>query len=363
MPSPPHPALLRQGPPVLRRRTLLGAALGVAAAGLAGCAGDDAPTVRLAFDAPLPAEVPDGTVLRVGDKEIQKAIEFSGEAERFSFEVSWANLSGGPETLEAFRADALDVGAVADIPPIHAAWTGLPTRIVAAKFRQDPVNHPIYQLGVAPGAGVGSLADLRGKRIAYSPGQAQGALVLRVLHRAGLARDDVKLVELASTGDVYPTALASRQVDVAPIGGINIKRYLSKYGRDGATAIPHGLRDDPGHLYAPERVLQDSAKAAAIREYVQRWARAWVWIAQNPDEWIDRYYVRDQGLSEQDGRWLVENAGVPEIPAGWSEVIARHQQTVDLLAKETGNRPLDAADLYDRRYEPLGAAAFREGVK
>ncbi|GAA3734573.1 ABC transporter substrate-binding protein [Plantactinospora mayteni] len=363
MSSPPLSALPRSGPPVLRRRTFLGAALGVAVAGLAGCADDAAPTVRLAFDAPLPAEVPDGTVLRVGDKELQKAIEFSGEAGKFSFEVSWANISGGPQTLEAFRADALDIGSVADIPPIHAAWTGLPTRIVAAKFRQDPVNHPIYQLGIAPGAGVGSLADLRGKRIAYSPGQAQGALVLRVLHQAGLAKEDVKLVELASTGDVYPTALASRQVDAAPIGGINIKRYLAKYGRDGGTTISHGLRDDPGHLYAPERILQDSAKAAAIREYVQRWARAWVWIEQNPDEWIDRYYVQDQGLSREDGQWLVDNAGVPEIPADWSEVIARHQQTIDLLARETGNKPLNAVDLYDRRYEPLGAAAFGEGLK
>lgn len=360
-PPPSHTAVPRS--PMIRRRTLLAATLGVATAGLTACAGDDAPTTRLAFDAPLPVEVPGGTVLRVGDKEIQKAIEFSGEAERFSFDVAWANISGGPQTLEAFRADALDIGSVADIPPIHAAWTGLPTRIVAARFRQDPINHPIYQLGVAPGAGVASLADLRGKKIAYSPGQAQGALVLRVLEQAGLTKDDVKLVELASTGDVYPTALASRQVDVAPIGGINIKRYLAKYVRDGGSAISHGLRDDPGHLYVRAETLLDPAKAAAIREYVQRWARAWVWIEKNPDEWIERYYVKDQGLSREDGQWLVDNAGVPEVPANWSDVIGRHQQTIDLLAKETGNQPFKAEELYDRRYESVGAAAFEEGSK
>ncbi|MFC6020811.1 ABC transporter substrate-binding protein [Plantactinospora solaniradicis] len=363
MPPPFRSAPRLPGSPLLRRRTFLAATLGVAAAGLAGCAEDDRPTVRLALDAPLPAEVPSGTVLRVGDKELQKAIEYSGQAEKLSFDVSWANISGGPETLEAFRADALDIGSVADIPPIHAAWTGLSTKIVAAKFRQDPINHPIYQLGVAPGAGVASLADLRGKKIAYSPGQAQGALVLRVLHQAGLAKGDVKLVELASTGDVYPTALASRQVDVAPIGGINVKRYLAKYARDGGSTISHGLRDDPGHLYVRAETLEDPAKAAAIREYVQAWARAWVWIEQNPDEWIDRYYVKDQGLSREDGQWLVDNAGVPDIPASWSDVIARHQQTIDLLAKETGNKPLNAADLYDRRYESVGATAFGEGAK
>jgi sulfonate transport system substrate-binding protein len=356
--SPPSIPSAAAGP-VLRRRTLLAAALGVAATGLTACAGRDTPTVQLALDAPLPVEVPDGTVLRVGDKETQKAIEYSGEIDRFTFEVSWANISGGPQTIEAFRADALDLGAVADIPPIHANWTGLPVKIVASRFRQDPVNHPIYQLGIAPGVTVASLADLRGKKIAYSPGQAQGALVLRVLRQAGLTKSDVRLVELASTGDVYVTALASRQVDVAPLGGIQVKRYQAKYGRDGATTIPHGLRDDPGHLYAPVAVLQDAAKAAAIREYVQHWARALIWVENNPDEWIERYYVQDQGLTREDGRWLVENAGVPDIPASWTEVIARHQQTIDLLAAETGNRPLRAEDLYDLRFESLAADAIK----
>ncbi|WP_241825331.1 hypothetical protein [Micromonospora sp. CB01531] len=185
--------------------------------------------------------------------------------------------------------------------------------------------------------------------------------MLRVLHKAGLTKQDVKLVELPSTGDVYATALASHQVDVAPIGGVQVKRYETKYGKDGATTIAHGLRDDPGHLYAPVTVLADPAKAAAIREYVQAWARAWRWREANPDEWIERYYVKDQGLSADDGRWLVENAGVADIPASWTEAIARHQETIDLLAKETGNKPLRAEDLYDRRYESVAADALAAG--
>ncbi|GAA2703877.1 ABC transporter substrate-binding protein [Micromonospora olivasterospora] len=343
------------------RRAFLSATLGAVALGLTACAGDETPDAALAAGAPLPESAPKGTKLVVGDKEHQKALEFSGEVDKFTFQVEFANLSGGPQTLEAFRADALDIGSVADIPPIHSHWTGIPTKIVASKFRQDPLNHAIYRLGIAPGVAVATLADIRGKKIAYSPGQAQGALVLRVLHKVGLTKQDVKLVELPSTGDAYSTALASRQVEVAPIGGVQIRRYETKYGRDGATTIAHGLRDDPGHLYAPVTVLADPAKAAAIREYVQAWARAWRWREANPDEWIERYYVKDQGLSADDGRWLVENAGVADIPASWTEAIARHQETIDLLAKETGNKPLRAEDLYDRRYESVAADALAAG--
>jgi sulfonate transport system substrate-binding protein len=345
---------------VFGRRALLSSVAGAAAAiGLGACANDDSESgAKLAAGAPLPTQVAGGTTLAVGDKEQQKAIEYSGEADKFSFKIKWANISGGPQTLEAFRGHALEIGSVADIPPIHAAWTGLPTRIVAGVFRKDPINHPIYVLGIAPGAGVQTIADLRGKKIAYSPGQAQGALVLRVLHKAGLSKDDVKLVELASTNDVYPNALASKQIDVAPIGGVYIKRYLTKYARDGAATIQHGLRDDPGHLYVPTTTLSDPAKAAAIREYVQRWARSWAWRQTHPDEWIQRYYVKDQGLTQEDGTWLVENAGAPDIPADWTDVISRHQETIDLLAAATGNKPLKAEDLYDRRFESIAAEAF-----
>lgn len=346
-------------PSIVDRRAFLSATLGAVTLSLTGCAGDNEPEVKLAADAPLPEAVPKGTKLVIGDKEHQKAIEFSGELKNLSFEVEWANISGGPQTLEAFRAKAVDIGSVADIPPIHSHWTNIPTKIVASKFRQDPLNHAIYRLGVAPGVSVATLDGIRGKKIAYSPGQAQGALVLRVLKKAGLSKKDVILVELPSTGDVYTNALSSRQVDLAPIGGVQVKRYETKFGKDGATTIAHGLRDDPGHLYAPVTVLADPAKAAAIREYVRVWARAWRWREANPQEWIERYYVKDQGLTAEDGRWLVDNAGVSDIPASWAEAIARHQETIDLLAKETGNKPLRAEDLYDRRYESVAAEALQ----
>jgi sulfonate transport system substrate-binding protein len=317
---------------------------------------------NLAPEAPIPTEIPTGMVLTIGDPVTQKALELSGEIGRLPFKVEWANFSGGPRTIEAFRASALDIGSVADIPPIHATWTGLEVKIVAAKFRKDAVQHPIYKLGVAPKAKVETLADLRGKKIAYSPGQAQGALVLRVLQKAGLTRDDVQLVELPSTGDVYPNALASNLVDVAPIAEANIQRYIENYGADGAKLIAHGLRDDPSYLYVPASVLNDPAKAAAVREYVKYWARATNWVYAHPDEWIKGYYVQDQGLTADDGAFLVKSAGEPDIPANWSEVIARQQATIALLARETGRPELKADDLFDRRFETVAAEAIVGGA-
>ncbi|RWI85017.1 MAG: ABC transporter [Mesorhizobium sp.] len=306
----------------------------------------------------LPTTIPEGTVLRIGDPETQRALELSGLIDQLPFKVEWANISGGPQTIEAFRANALDVGSVADIPPIHATWTGLKVKIIAAKFRKDPVAHPIYQLGIAPGVEVKTLADLRGKRIAFSPGQAQGALVLRVLQAAGLKKEDVNLIELPSKGDAYPVALASKQVDVAPIWGVLVKHYLHQYGADGATTIPHGLRDDPAHLYAPQAVLDDPAKAAALGEYVRYWALAARWVEQHPKEWIEGYYVATQGLNAEDGQYLVNADGQFDIPSDWNDVIVRQQATIDLLAKELNKPTIKAEDLFDRRFETIAANAL-----
>jgi sulfonate transport system substrate-binding protein len=332
-------------------------------AGCGGAADAGSGSAKLSLDAALPTTVPDGTKIVVGDPATEVALKLSGQIDKVSKFVQFANLSGGPQTTEAFRAHALDVGSVAEIPPIHATWTGLHVKIVASKFRQEPLEHPIYKLGIAPGVSVKTLGDLRGKKIAYSPGQAQGALVLKVLKKAGLTKEDVKLVELPSTGDVYSNALAAKQVDVAPIGGVQIKRYLAKYGKDGASTIDHGLRDDAGHLYVLTESLEDPGKAAAIRAYVAAWGVAQDWIDKHPKEWIQGYYVKDQGLTEADGQWLVDNAGHPDIPADWSDAIQRQQETIELLAKETGNPVIQAKDLYDLRFQSVAADAIKGATK
>ncbi|MDR2128236.1 MAG: ABC transporter substrate-binding protein [Burkholderiaceae bacterium] len=308
----------------------------------------------------IPDTVPPHTVLRIGDPKTQRALELSGDIKKLPFKVEWLNLSGGPRTIEAFRAKALDVGSVADIPPIHANWTNLPTKIVAVGFRKDAVNHPIYQLGIAPHAGIHKIQDLKGKKIAYSPGQAQGALVQRVLIKAGLRQDEVKLVEMPSTGDTYANALASGLVDAAPLGEAIQPRFIANYGKDGARLISHGLKDDPAYLYAPVEVLADPAKAAALREYVKFWARASRWVYEHPQQWVQGWFVENQGLDRQTGEILARSAGEPDIPDDWNEAIERQQETIDLLAR-VGNKPrLKAAGIFDRRFEHVAGQALKE---
>jgi sulfonate transport system substrate-binding protein len=332
---------------------LLAAVLSASAA----CGSSDS-VATLELTAALPDKVPSGTVIRVGDPSIQAIVQASDlgkELTAAGVKVQWANISGGPQSIQAFRADKLDCSAVADIPSLFAAWTGTSTKIVFQSVTLDPLKYPTYELGVAPGVKVASLADLRGKKIAYSAGQAQGALVLRVLQKAGLTRKDVTLVELTSTGDSYVTALGSKAVDVAPLGSANVKIYQAKY--PGAGVIPTGIRDDASTLYCLTKSVQDADKAAALKVYVSVRTKALLWQNEHPDQYAKVYLQDTQGLSAADAQNVIAISGTRGIPASWDNADTRLQQTADLLAEQQDHEKLDVNTLVDRRFEKVEAAA------
>ena len=319
------------------------------------------PVGALALTAAIPDRVPPGTELTVGDPATQQVLEATGWAKDLPFRIHWVRITGGPAVTEAFHARALDVGLAADIPPIHAVWVGIPVKTIAVAFRRDPLNHPSFQIAISPKAHIATLADLRGKRIAFSPGQVQGEVVLRTLREQGLSRSDVTLVEMPSTGaDVYINALIAGQIDVAPIAnGVAARHYLANFGKDGAKLLNHGaFRDDLSDLYVRTETLQDPAKAAALRQYVQVWARAQAWIQAHPDQWAKLYYVKDQGLSDDDARYVVKVSGGREIPRDWGPAVARQQEAIDLLGAETHQKSFPASTLFDRRFEMVASNAF-----
>ncbi|MEU8614838.1 ABC transporter substrate-binding protein [Actinoplanes sp. NPDC048791] len=339
----------------LRRTAIatLVAALSVTSA----CGSGDTGT-SLELSAALPDKVASGTEIRIGDPSIQAVLQAAGldkELTAAGVKVQWANISGGPKSIQAFRADKLDCSAVADIPSLFAAWTGTSTKIVFQTVTIDPLEHPIYQLGVAPGVNVTSLADLRGKKIAYSAGQAQGALVLRVLQKAGLSQKDVTLVELTSKDDAYVTALGSKAVDVAPLGAQYVKVYKTRYPQ--AVAIGTGIRDDASTLYCLTKAVQDAEKAAALKVYVSVRTKAVLWQNKHPDEYAELYYQDTQGLSAADAKDVVATDGNKGIPASWDNAVRRLQETADLLAREQKHDKIDVNTLVDRRFEQVQADA------
>lgn len=338
---------------IVPRRSFL--ALAGGAALLAACSRstsasiDSVPTRALPSGAPPP-----GTKLAISIHTAQLQLAESGLDKQLPFTVSsWPNLSAGPDVIQGFRAHSIDLASNAGIPPIQAEAIKVGARIVAVQSR----DHPIYTFATAPGSGdaIASAADFRGRKIAFSQGQAQGVVVLRALKEAGLKNSDVSLVPLPSTQ--FLTALQSKQVDVAPLGEPTLTKYLGQYGKDGARGVKTDVVDLLTVLWAPTEVLNDDAKVAAIRSFVPLWAQGAVWAWEHTDQWIQRYYVKDQGVTTADGQRIVASQSQPQFPRSWDRAIAWEQETADLMAAGGFVPKVTAEKLFDRRFEALASQA------
>ncbi|WP_326558337.1 ABC transporter substrate-binding protein [Micromonospora sp. NBC_01796] len=343
----------------LRRRTVLSSIVGAAALGLTGCVADAPARGALGLGDPLPSTVPPDTALTIAIHTSHLQLQAAGLLDDLPFVVrDWPNISAGPDVIQGFRANSIDLASNAGIPPIQARAIGFDAKIVAVQAR----TKPNYQLATAPGAAIGGLSDLRGKKIGFSQGQAQGVVVLRTLKQLGLGTDDVTLVPLNSPQ--FLTALQARQVDAAPLGEPTLTKYLRQYGTDGARAVEITALDYLTILWAPTSVLTDPARAAAVAAFIPLWARAKTWAYENPDAWIDHFYVKDQGVTAEDGRRIVAVDDRPVFPTNWDKAIGWEQETIDLMAQGGFVPTASAAELFDRRFEPIAArsvaAAYRE---
>ncbi|MEW1691114.1 ABC transporter substrate-binding protein [Streptomyces sp. NPDC091265] len=335
------------------RRSFLALTGGAIIGGLSACS-PQAETAASAEPAgKLPAGAPPpGTKLSIAVRTTRLQLKPAGLQKDLSFSVpQWPNLNAGPDIIQGFRAHSIDLAVNAGIPPIQAHAIGVGAKIVAVQVR----NNPSYVFATAPGSDIKAVDDFRGKKIGFSQGQAQGVVVLRALKQAGIDNKDVELVALPSTQ--FLTALQSKQVDVAPLGEPTLTKYLTQYGKDGARGVKTDVVDLLTVLWAPNEVLNDRAKAAAVRSFIPLWARGLTWAWENGDEWIDTYYVKDQGVSREDGERIVASLHEPQFPVSWDKAIAWEQETADLMAAGGFVPKQDVNELFDRRFEGLAAKA------
>ncbi|AOR34336.1 ABC transporter substrate-binding protein [Streptomyces fodineus] len=343
----------------MHRRVFLTSLLGAstAAVGLSGCAkGDAAADTQGASTKPLADKVPAGTSLKIASYLGQQQLQFRlAKLPKLPFTVSnWLNIGAGPDVINAFRAGSLELANNAGIPPIQAHYQGFTAKIVAI----DITRKPNYLFATKPGSDIHTVDDFKGKRLAFSQGQAQGVVLLRALKQAGLKYDEVKLVPL--TSNQFFTALQSGQVDVAPLAISQAPAYLKQYGSKGAHTIPTDVVDLLNLLWAPQSVLNDPAKAAAIAAYIPQWAQGQVWQYEHPDVWNEEFYVKTQNLTPEQARGIAKLANKPLFPPSWDEAIKWEQATADLLAEGGFVKKFDVSSLFDHRFEPIAAKAVPE---
>ena len=139
-----------------------------------------------------------GRLLRVGhQKGWLSILKARGTLEKelapLGVSVSWTEFNAGPVQLEALNVGAIDFGDVGEAPPIFAQAAGAPL-----VYAGVTVPRPKLEAVIVPkGSPIKTVADLKGKRIAYNKGSNVQYFLVKLLEKHGLKYGDVQSIFLA----------------------------------------------------------------------------------------------------------------------------------------------------------------------
>jgi sulfonate transport system substrate-binding protein len=261
--------------PILVRKSAL-VLLSSVALLLGGCGDTVAPQSSSASKSDL-----SGVKLILGDqaKGLRTVVEAANALEGIDYKVEWANFQGAAPLFEALRAGAVDLGPAGDTPVLAAATGGTPLRIVAVRRSQ---SRGIAIL-VPANSDIRTVADFKGRNVVVSSarGSISQYLLIRALANAGVDEKDVKV------GFVLPTdalsAFNAGKIEAWATFGI----YQAFAEQQGARVLISGEGINTGLTFitASDEVLTDPLKRKALSDVLQRFAKAFEWARQHPDEY------------------------------------------------------------------------------
>ncbi|KUY90033.1 ABC transporter substrate-binding protein [Burkholderia territorii] len=213
--------------------------------------------------------------------------------------VQWLEFPAGPQLLEGLNAGAIDVGTVGETPPIFAQAAGVDFVYLG---NEPPAPHG-EAIVVLPDSPIRTVAQLRGKKVAFNKGSNVHYLLVKALEHAGLAYADIQPIYLTPAD--ARAAFVQRSVDAWVIWD----PYLAAAERQlGARVIANG-----------DGLVRNTQYYLAARKYA----------AAQPQ-------VLRTLLDEVDAldRWARDH--VPEVAAQLSPLVGLDAPTLEVALKRAG---------------------------
>lgn len=336
--------------------TLLGLALaGMLFAACGGSSSSSSTTTTSAKATTASASsIPPGTVLRVGEQlqNLKTVLSITGQDQKFPYTVQYSEFVGGPPMLQAFQGGALDVGFVYSTPLIFAQSAGQTITAVAGWASEGSG----YALASSPtDHSISGWAGLKGKRVAYQEGTASQTVLLEGLKSAGLSLSDITSVNLPTTQ--IAAALQGGSADA----GITVEPLLSVYLEANPTAhvIAYGTKtiDRASFLIATGAALGNSAKSAAIADYIGRLVKAYQYLNAHPQTAIQAVFIDQYHLSPARAAEVAKRLGPSSFLQLPGDVLADQQEAADLyFAAGQIPRKINVAEQFDPRFNGLVAS-------
>lgn len=163
---------------------------------IAACNNTPAPTSSAS-----PAASPTATaakVVRIGHQKLDPftLVKARGGLEKrlqpLGISVEWKEFQSGPPMLEALNVGSIDIGRTGDAPPVFAQAANAPLLYIGGSAPKDRSSGIL----VPANSAIQTLADLRGKKIAFTKGSSANYLLAKALKSAGIKWADIEPANL-----------------------------------------------------------------------------------------------------------------------------------------------------------------------
>jgi sulfonate transport system substrate-binding protein len=322
-------------------RAIALAALAVTAGALVcACSSSSAQTATEAAD----QGSDNGVVINFGDQqqELETLLTASGVLNGAPYKVNFVEFDSGPLVDAGFAAHRIDVGDMGDLPASLAVKSGLPVKAIMVDKAIGASEYLLAEPGIT------SIAQLRGKPVAYTTGTAEQAFALRALKQGGLTQADVHQVNVSL--EQLGTALQSGAA-VASVVSVEQKAdyELDHPGAKVLATVESVSPPSYGYLLATTTALANPAKLAAIKDLVKRMIEASNWEKTHQSQFITDYYVDVEHQTPQVAKLILAAGGTDNYVQIGAGVQSALQQMVNLMASSGGlPASFDVATLYSQ---------------
>ena len=276
------------------------------------------------FAAPL-AQANETLVLHVGDQNyynVRASVEASGVLEGAPYRVDWKHFQAAAPLAEALNTGDLDLGFLGDSGFLFLAAKQAPVKLIGVS-RQNPDT---IALLVPKDSPVKTIADLKGKKVAYWPGAWSQQLTLRALEQAGLPENHVEFIKLMPIDAA--AALPQGSIDAFPVWEPYISQQILF---SGARPILTAKNLMPGLSAIAASTPAIDNKREAIADFLGRVKRARAWVDNHTDTYAD-LWAKKANLDQSVSRHWLRQAHMSVGPVD-RQAAADLQSTADFLFK------------------------------
>lgn len=260
-------------------------------------------TVRMGFQKGEPTQM-----AAKQNRDLEKLLSPLG------WDVQWIEFQFGPPLLEAMRAGSVDLGAVGDTPPVFAQAAHADLLYVSA------LRSGSQSILLPPDSPIKTLADLKGKKLAFGRGSSAQNFAIKALETAGLKYTDVEAITLgpADGGAAFQRGAIDAWAIWDPY-------YALFEKRPGVRTLV--TNDDIGeqHSFFMGRSAFVRANPALIEKSLEAFSNSCTWVRDHREE-VTSLLSTTTGMPLDAMRRVIDRLPAELLPM--SEDIVRGQQQI-----------------------------------